>query len=577
MKTRMRTLSVILLALGAYGCVNIKDRTETPRLSPPGQYSSSSAEFRHGVVASISPPASEVGVSILKQGGNAVDAAIATAFALTATYPASGNIGGGGFMLVHPAPGKGEPVVFDYRECAPAAAWPTMYSSEESQYDHRAVAVPGTIRGLALAHKRFGRMPWSQLIQPAVTLARDGFPIQKYLADSMNEVLAAAPEKAEFQRVYGKPGGGAWKAGDTFRQPDLARTLESLAAGGPDAFYQGRIGEEIVGEIVRGKGFLTAKDLAAYQAVERVPSSTRYRGYDVYVPPPPSSGGTCLLEELNVLEAFDLKAWGRWSPMTSHVMAEAMRRANYDRARYIGDPAFVQIPPKLTTKEYGLELAKTINPEHATRSLDLSTDIPINSEGENTTHFSVIDSNGMAVANTYTLERIWGSRVVVQNTGILLNNQMRAFNLFPGHTDTNGMLGTASNIITPGKRPISSMSPTIMAKDGRVVLVTGSPGSQSIPHTILGIIQNVIDFGMPPRQAVDSPRLSQEWFPDRITFEAPELHPELVEALKKKGHIVVRTGPLPQGDAHSIIVEKPRSYIGVTDRRRNDESSPVGY
>ncbi|HZQ48255.1 MAG TPA: gamma-glutamyltransferase, partial [Verrucomicrobiae bacterium] len=258
-------------------------------------------------------------------------------------------------------------------------------------------------------------------------------------------------------------------------------------------------------------------------------------------------------------------------------MAEAMRRANCDRARYLGDPDFAQIPPQLATREYGRQLARTIDLHQATRSADLATDIPLPPEGENTTHFSIIDRNGMAVANTYTLERIWGSRIVVKNMGLLLNNQMRAFNLFPGLTDTNGTIGTAPNIIAPGKRPISSMTPTIVAKDGRVLLVTGSPGSQAIPHTVLGILLSVLDFGMPINTAVESPRLSHQWLPDRITFEAPELYPEVMKSLKSLGHTVVRTGPLPQGDAHTIWVRKPHSYIGVADSRRNDKATGAAY
>jgi gamma-glutamyltranspeptidase / glutathione hydrolase len=551
--------------------------TKPAQLVPPGKYSAHSIECSHGVAVCVSRLASDVGIAILRRGGNAVDAAVAMGFALGVTYPAAGNIGGGGFLLVHPSPGQGDPVAFNYRERAPAAAWPTMYTKEETQFAARAVAVPGTVRGLALAHQRLGTLPWPDLVQPAVALARDGFPLQKFLVDLLNDTLAAAPEKAEFQRVFGKPGGSLWQPGDRLKQPDLARTLEMLANEGPAAFYQGPIADEIFAEMVRSDGLIAAKDLADYRAVERPALSTRYRGYDVYVPPPPSSGGTCLLEELNTLENFDLKAWGRWSPLTLHVMAEAMRRANYDRARYLGDPAFVSIPPRLATPDYGRQLAKAIDLHHATRSADLATDIPLSSEGENTTHYSIIDSRGMAVANTYTLERIWGSRVVVKNTGVLLNNQMRAFNLFPGDTDTNGMIGTAPNLIAPGKRPISSMTPTIVAKDGRVVLVTGSPGSQAIPHTVLGIMVNVIDFGMPIKEAVDLPRLSHPWFPDRITFEAPERNPEAVKALEAMGHHVERTGPLPQGDAHSILVRKPGSYIGVTDRRRNSQSSASGY
>ncbi len=525
----------------------------------------------------VSRLASDAGIAVLKRGGNAVDAAVAMGFALGVTYPAAGNIGGGGFMLVHPPSSRGDPVAFNFRERAPSAAWPTMYSKEETQFAARAVAVPGTVRGLALAHKRFGKLPWPELVQPAVALARDGFPLQKFLVDLLNDVLAVAPEKAEFQRVFGKPGGGLWKVGDRLVQPDLARTLQLLADSGPDAFYKGTIADEIVAEMSRGKGLITAEDLANYSAIEQKPLTTSYRGYDVFVPPPPSSGGVVLLEELNTLENFDLKKWGRWSPETFHVMAEAMRRANYDRARYIGDPKFVQIPEKLTTREYGRQLADSIDLNNATRSVDLSAEIPLSPEGQDTTHFSVVDRDGMAAASTYSLERIWGSRVVVKNTGVLLNNMMRAFNLFPGVTDTNGTLGTAPNQIAPGKRPISSMTPTIVAKDGHAVLVTGSPGSQAIPSTVLCILTSVLDFEMPLATAVESPRFSHKWFPDRITFEAPERFPELVNALRSLGHTVERTGPLPQGDAHSILVRKPGDYIGVTDGRRNRDSSAAGY
>jgi gamma-glutamyltranspeptidase/glutathione hydrolase len=485
-------------------------------------------------------------------------------------------------MIVHPVSGQGAPVAFDYRECAPAAAFPKMFTKEESQFTHRAVAIPGTVRGFALAHRRFGSLPWSQLLLPAVALARDGFIIDRNLANSLNETLAAAPEKAEFQRVFGKPGGGLWAAGDRLVQPDMARTLQLLADLGPEAFYTGLIAREIIAEMARGNGLLTAEDLANYQPLERTPLSTRYRGYDVYVPPPPSSGGVCLLEELNMLETFDLKAWGRWSPNTLHVMAEAMRRANYDRARYLGDPAFVRIPPNLTTHEYGCQFAKTISLHKATPSDALSACMPSSPEGNNTTHFSIIDQNGMAVANTYTLERLWGSRVVVRNMGFLLNNQMRAFNLFPDLHDvseTNATsLYTVANTIAPGKRPLSSMSPTIVARNGRVRLVTGSPGSQAIPNTILCLLLNVLDFDMPVQKAVESPRLSHSWLPDEITFETPERHPEAIQSLKALGHKVVPPHPLPfQGDAHTIWAAKPNRYIGVADRRRSDQSGAAGY
>jgi gamma-glutamyltranspeptidase / glutathione hydrolase len=563
----------VLLGLSSNGCMCSHAKSKPV---PSTRF----VECHNGVVVSVSEPASEVGVSILKQGGNAVDAAIATAFALAVTYPPAGNLGGGGFMLVHPAPGQGDPVAFVYRETAPAASTTTMFTKEDTQYSHKAVAIPGTVRGMAMVHRRFGTMPWRQLLQPAIELARDGFPVNRSLMDLLNTYLADkyTVGHAEFIRVFGKPGGGPWVEGDRLIQPDLARTLQQLADLGPDAFYRGPIADALLAEMARGNGLITAADLASYQAIECKPLTTRYRGqYDVYVPPPPSAGGVCLLEELNMIELFDLKAWGRWSPETLHLMAEVMRRANYDRARYIGDPAFVNIPDELTTPEYGHRLARTIDLRHATRSKDLSVDIPLSGEGQDTTQFSIIDRNGMAVSNTYTLERLWGTRIVVKDAGFLLNNNMFGFNLLPGVTDVNGVVGTPPNTIAPGKRPVSSMTPTIVAQNGRVKLVTGSPGTRAIPNTILCIMVNLIDFGMPLQRAIEAPRLSQEWFPDQISCETPEFYPWIAAALHDMGHTIVRTGPRPQGDAHTIWVIKPNDYIGVADGRRNQNASATGY
>ncbi len=539
--------------------------------------SSHQVECRSGVVVSVSRPSSDTGLAILKAGGNAVDAAIATAFALAVTYPLAGNLGGGGFMLVHPAPGGGEPVAFDYRETAPAAAWPSMYIKEESQFTHRAVATPGTVRGLELAHRRFGGLPWPMLLEPAIALARDGFIVDSAVAGSANDTLAAAPDHAELQRVYGKPGGGKWQAGDRMILPDLSRTLQTLADHGPDAFYTGSIGERIVTEIAGGGGLITVGDLAAYQAIERKPLATRYRGlHDVFVPPLASAGGVCLIEELNILEAFDLKDSERWSARTLHIMAEVMRRAQRDRAIHLGDPAFVAIPDWLTSPNYCRELADSIDLKRATRSETLAGGFSVSRESRSTTHFGVIDRNGMAVANTYTLERRWGSRVVVKGMGFLLNNNMRAFNLFPGETDTRGSLGTEPNTIAPGKRPISSMAPTIVSREGRVVLVTGSTGSRAIPNTILNILVSLLDYGMSVEAAVRSPRFSQEWFPDHIRMESPEVMPETVSALKRMGHAVTAPSPLPfQGDAHTIWMAGDGTRVGVADRRIS--GSAAGY
>jgi gamma-glutamyltranspeptidase/glutathione hydrolase len=367
----------------------------------------------------------------------------------------------------------------------------------------------------------------------------------------------------------------------------LAGTLKLIADQGSDVFYTGPISQDIIAEMSRygggvgtgkGDGLINTTDLAGYTAIERQPLHTRYRGtYDVYTPPAPSSGGPVLIEELNMLETFDFSKWDRWSPQLIHVMVETMRRAACDRARYLGDPAFVQIPAKLATKAYAEEVVKTIDLMKATRSTDLAPDIPIAAESDNTTHFSVIDKDGMAVANTYTLERIWGARIIVHGRGFILNNDMRAFNIFPGITNAKGDIGTEPNTIAPGKRPLSSQMPTIVAKDGRVLLITGSPGSQAIPNTVLEILVSALDYHMPFPAAVEAPRFSHQWLPDQMTFEAPERYPDAMVALKSLGHTVVRTGPLPQGDAHSIWVEAPDLYLGVADHRRNNRAAVSGY
>jgi gamma-glutamyltranspeptidase/glutathione hydrolase len=528
-----------------------------------------SREVRNGVVATVSAPASDVGLAILKQGGNSVDAAVATAFALAVTHPAAGNIGGGGFMVVHP-PGQ-KPVVFEYRETAPAAATRTMFKKDDSAYGHKVVGVPGTVRGMALAHQKFGKLPWKTVVEPAVRLAQDGFVLDGHHANSLNNVLASAGDFAELQRVFGRKDGRSWEEGERLVQPDLARTMRLIADHGADAFYKGPIADQIASEMKAGGGLITKADLAAYQAMERRPIHGTYRGYDVYGPPPPSSGGICLVQMLNTLENFDLRKHGRWSPQTMHLMIEVMRRAYCDRARHLGDPAFVKIPDHLTTKAYARKLAQSIDPTRATPSEDLAADISLAREGDSTTHFSVIDRDGMAVANTYTLERSYGSRVVVRGAGFLLNNEMLDFNWRPGHTDTKGTIGTAPNQIAPGKRMLSSQTPTIVARGGKVVLITGSPGSRTIINTVLSMVVNVVDFEMDIQEAVNAPRLHHQWFPDEARFEGLASHPEIVAQLRKMGH---RVSGGRQGDAHSIWVN-PRTggYVGAADGRLSGKVS----
>jgi gamma-glutamyltranspeptidase/glutathione hydrolase len=526
---------------------------------------------RHGMVVAVSPPGAEVGRDVLLAGGNAVDAAVATAFAMAVTYPAAGNIGGGGFMLIYPG-GGAEPVVVDYRETAPTKATATMYTRDDTWYSRKAVGVPGTVRGLALAHARFGRLPWKDVVRPAVKLAEEGFVIDAALASSLNGVVAGSGEYAELCRVLGKDGGASsWAAGDRLVQKDLGRTLRLIAERGPDAFYTGPVADLIVAEMKRGGGLITREDLANYRARLRRPVHGTYRGYDVYGPPPPSSGGICLVEMLNVLENFDLREHGRWSPETLHVMIEAMRRAYCDRARYLGDADFVKVPARLTSKEYARKLARGIDRNKATRSEDLAGDIPLTKEGDHTTHISAIDGDGLAVSNTYTLERSYGSRFVVRGAGFLLNNEMMDFNWFPGETDRQGRIGTAANQIAPGKRMLSSQTPTVLARDGKVVLVTGSPGSRTIINTVLCVIVNVIDFDMDVRSAVDAPRLHHAWFPDEVRFEGTGEHAAAVAKLKAMGHAVRWAR---QGDAHSIFVDpKTGAYVGAADRRVNGKAA----
>jgi gamma-glutamyltranspeptidase / glutathione hydrolase len=521
-------------------------------------------QARRGMVVCVAPAATDVGIAILKKGGNAVDASVAVAFALAVTYPVAGNIGGGGFMLVYPD-GKRSPTVFDYRETAPKAVDRDTFVNEKSAHTHKAVGVPGTVRGMELAHKRFGKLAWKDLVMPAVALAEDGFILSDELARSLNDVLNKAKNNAEFRRCFGKGDGTAWMLGDRLIQKDLGATLRRIAVDGPDAFSSGALADMLEKEMKAGGGFITKQDLAAYKAKERKPIHGTYRGFDVYGPPPPSSGGICLVEMLNIIEHFDLKKQGRWSPETCHVMAEAMRRAFADRARYLGDPDFATIPDHLTAKDYAKKLAGQIDRTRATKSETLAADIPLAQEGDNTTHFSVIDANGMAVSNTYTLEDSYGSRIVVKGAGYLLNNEMGDFNWKPGVTTTKGTIGTKPNLVAPGKRMLSSQTPTIIARDGKPVLITGSPGSRTIINTVFCILVNTIDFEMDIQAAVDAPRLHHQWFPDRINFEGTTQYPDLVKSLRELGHTVEYA---KQGDAHSIRIDpKTGVYHGAADKR----------
>lgn len=528
-------------------------------------------ESSKGMVVCVSAPAAEVGVAVLNDGGNAVDATVAVALAMAVTYPPAGNIGGGGFMLVL-APGAKEPTCFEYRETAPAIVKRDTFVGETSVLTHKAVGVPGTLRGLELAHGKFGKLPWKRLVEPTVKLARDGFALSEPMAKSLNDILKKTKEKPEFHRVFGRADGQPWKAGDLLVQPDLAKTMQRIADQGPDAFYSGPIAELLVAEIQAGKGYIAAEDLKNYRAKERKPVHGTYRGFDVYGPPPPSGGGICLVEMLNILEGFDLKKHPRGSPETEHLLIEAMKRGYVDRARHLGDPDFTKIPDELITKEYATQLRKSISLDKATKSGDLANEIRIVRESKETTHFSIVDADGLAVANTYTLEESYGSRIVVKGAGFLLNNEMGDFNWKPGVTNDRGRIGTPPNEVAPGKRMLSSQTPTIVTRDGKLFLVTGSPGGRTITNTVLNVLVNVIDYGMDIQAAVDAPRTHHQWFPDEAKIERIATRPELLKGLKNLGQLVDEKKH-SQGDAHSILIDpKTGTRKGAADRRTDGKA-----
>jgi gamma-glutamyltranspeptidase/glutathione hydrolase len=543
-----------------------------------------------GMVVSASQHASQAGYDVLRDGGNAVDAAVAVALALAVTWPEAGNLGGGGFMLVRPPDGR-QPVCVDYRETAPAAATPDMYAPDESTLTHRAVGVPGTVRGLAIAHAQFGRLPWQRLVQPAEDLARRGFPVDRHLADSINGVLRRSavlaearkdagqeprseppsPDRdrfAELRRVFAPPDGPRWTAGQRLVQPELADTLRRLAEGGPDAFYEGLTAQLIEDEMRRGGGLITRADLADYEARLRNPIRGRYRDFEILGPPPPSSGGIALVQALNILETFDLRSESRYSTRNLHLIAETLRRVFRDRALHLGDPDFVTIPSHLTEKGYARRMAETIRVDRATPSLDLAEEFHIADESRQTTHFSVIDGDSMAVANTYTLEASWGSRIVVTGAGFVLNNEMGDFNWVPGTTNRTGRIGTPPNVIAPRKRMLSSMTPTIVTRDGEVLLITGSPGGRTIISTVLQMVLNVVEFQMDLPAAVAAPRQHHGWFPDRFDLEQSQ-DPRYGDAslrLRELGHQIRSVAS--QGSAHSIWVDPDGGdYLGVADHR----------
>ena len=536
---------------------------------------------RDGVVVSSSDIASDIGASVLARGGTAVDAAVATAFAMAVTYPTAGNIGGGGFMIVRLP--NGTATTFDFREKAPGKSTETMYLDGQGNINRSLTAagylapgVPGTVRGLAMAHSRFGKLPWRDLVQPSADLAKNGFRVSASLASGLNREVAG-PMKAFPGSVaaYGRPDGKPWTAGDTIVLGDLAKTLGAIATGGPDAFYTGWIADTIEKAMAANGGLITKADLAAYQAKERQPVRGTFLGYDIISMPPPSSGGTAIIAMLNMLEALEIQKLPRLSAEAIHLTTEARRRAFLDRARHLGDPDFSEIPvARLISKPYARELTSTIDRKHASSSTELGKDIVTlpGEESDETTHFSVADRTGMAVSLTYTLEGGYGSHLVIPGTGFLLNNEMGDFNKKPGTTNLTGDIGTPANLIAPGKRMLSSMTPVIVARSGRLVLVTGSPGGRTIINTSLDVVLGVTAWGLNGREAVDAPRMHHQWLPDRLSIEADGVSADVLAALKALGHDARMGGT--QGSAQSIWVHPNTGAIyGIADKRSADSKA----
>jgi gamma-glutamyltranspeptidase / glutathione hydrolase len=526
----------------------------------------------HAMVATQERQATEIGVDILRQGGNAVDAAVAVGFALAVTLPKAGNIGGGGFMLIHLAD-RNTTVAIDYRETAPVATTPNIFLSENGEADPKksrdsglGVGVPGTIAGLALAHKRYGSGKFSlaELIAPAIKLAREGIEVRDDLVDSL---MLAEPRLARWPssaKIFLKANDAPLGEGDRLLQPELAATLATIARQGPDGFYKGAIAEKIAASVQDAGGLMTADDLKNYRAVVRDPLRGSYRGFEIMSMPPPSSGGVHLIEMLNILEGFPLHDLGAGSPAALHLTIEAMKLAYADRAEFLGDADQVKVPiSQLISKTYAASLRRTIDPEHARAARDIRPDSAAIGSGGNTTHFSIIDRFGNAVANTYSLNFNYGLGLIADGTGVLLNNELDDFAAKPGAPNAFGLVGSRANAPGPGKRPLSSMTPTIVLKNGKPVLVTGAPGGSRIITSVLQVILNTIDFDMDVAHAVAAPRVHHQWLPDEVVVEN-SLPVASIRALEDLGD-KVRIGPT-SGSANSIAVAGKKLF-GAADTR----------
>lgn len=543
---------------------------------------------RHVVVASSHPRASTVGAQIMREGGNAVDAAVTVGFALAVVHPEAGNLGGGGFMLYRAA--NGEFHFLDFREKAPAAATRDMYLDKQgnvsldSQLGYRAAGVPGSVAGMVEAERRWGKLGLAKVMAPAIRLARDGTVLTQQEAASLHDSeLGRDPES---RRIFQR-NGRFYKAGEVLKQPELASTLERIARN-PEEFYRGALANEIAAAVQRGGGLITTTDLADYKVVDRIPVHGTYRGYDIYSAPPPSSGGIALIETLNILEGFNLLAVQPDSAEHLHLVTEAYRRTFYDRAVFLGDPDFADIPvAQLIDKKYADSWRATINPHKASVSeqlqrpsmtgLDESAALRapyVGPEEMNTTHYSVVDADGGAVAVTTTLNDRFGSRVTLPGLGFLLNDEMDDFASKVGAPNMYGLIQGEANSIAPGKRPLSAMTPTIVLKDGRLLLVLGSPGGPTIITTVANVLMHVIDFGEDIQSAVNAPRFHHQWMPDQLRVESGQLPPGTLAMLEAMGHKLKSTAPW--GDAECIAIDwKSGDRLGASDVRNG--GSAVGW
>ena len=535
---------------------------------------------KNGIVSSASRLASEAGLEALKQGGNAVDAAVATAFALAVTWPSAGNIGGGGFLVYHGA--NGHATTFDFREKAAIAATESMYLGADGRVVNNsnhigmlAVGVPGTVAGLYKAHQELGSLPWEDLVGPALEMAREGIPLTYSLQTGFVRSASRFMQYPSSAKKFFKSDGSFYELGESWKQPDLAHTLELIQRNGKDGFYRGENAKRLADFMAANGGLITEEDLEQYEAIEREPIRGSYRGFDIISMPPPSSGGVALVEMLNILEDYDLSRMGHNSADYLHVLTETMRRAYADRAEHLGDPDFNDDMPlsRLLDKEYAAELRSSIDMERKSESQP--SQFAQAYESEETTHFSVVDKDGNMVSLTYTLEFGYGSAIVVEGGGYLLNNELGDFNAIPGLTDERGNIGTTPNLVAPQKRPLSSMTPTIVAQNGEPVFATGSPGGKTIINTTMQTILNIIDHGFNIAEAIEAGRIHHQWLPDVTRVESDSISTDTIRLYEAKGHRVQERSS--QGAAMGVYHNRDEGlFEGASDSRRGDGAA-VGY